>query len=224
MVQDPIPHLPAEVQASPIPLQDIHQAKALLIVLKPQGTDPVQGALTGMAERRVPQIMPQRDRLSQILIESEGLCDRSGVLRDLKRVGHPGPVVIAERSQKDLGLLLEPTEGLAVQDPVPVPLKSRPDVARCLLARTSPALGRETRPGCQDLLLSSLQFLADRHEFLHRNSRAHRCCIRLCRKNRQPAAEFKILPQVLRAGNMAATSCSAYPAGTGKGFPVSILP
>ena len=44
-------------------------------------------------------------------------CETSSVM------GQPGPVVIALRREKNLRLILQPPESLAVKDPVPVPLK-----------------------------------------------------------------------------------------------------
>ena len=63
----------------------------------------------------------------------------AGNLADFQRMGQPGPVVVPFRREKDLGLLLEAPEGLAVQDPVPVPLKARADRVRFLRQSTAAA-------------------------------------------------------------------------------------
>ena len=102
------------------------------------GADLVQGPLSRMAERSVTKIMSQGDRFSQIFIQAQGFGDRSGVLRHLQRVRHARSVMVAVRRQKDLGLILKSSEGFAMKDTVPVPLKNRPDVT--LLFGRGPAL------------------------------------------------------------------------------------
>ena len=82
-----------------------------------------------MSKGRVPQIVAQGDGLRQILIEAQGLGNRAGVLGDLQRMGQPRPVMIAPGSQEHLGLMLQTPERLAVENPVPVPLIDRPDIA-----------------------------------------------------------------------------------------------
>ncbi len=59
--------------------------------------------------------------------------------RDLQRVGHAGAVVVALRLQKDLRLVHEPAEGLAVQDAVGIALIAGAHVVlRLRLARGRP--------------------------------------------------------------------------------------
>ena len=63
-----------------------------------------------MAERRVAEIVRQRQRFRQVLVETELACQRTGDLRDFQRMGQPCPVVIALVEHEDLGLVLEPPE------------------------------------------------------------------------------------------------------------------
>ena len=86
-----------------------------------------------MSKRRMPDIVSERNRLDQILIEAQCLCDRSGILRYLKCMGQSRPVMIALRRQKHLRFVLETPERLAVQDAVSVTLKYRSDITRLLI-------------------------------------------------------------------------------------------
>ena len=83
---------------------------------KSAGAQLIQSALARMAEGGVPQVMPQGDGLGQVLVEAQGAGDGAGDLRHLQRVGQPGAVMVALRREKDLSLLLEPAERLAVDD------------------------------------------------------------------------------------------------------------
>ena len=65
-----------------------------------------------MAERRVPEIMSERDRFGQILVESERPRDCPRNLRNLKRVRQPSTVVVALRRDKYLRLVAQPPERL----------------------------------------------------------------------------------------------------------------
>ena len=60
-----------------------------------------------MSERRMSEIMSQRDRLRQGFIHPKRLCDRPGDLGDLQRVRQPRAVVVAFRGQKDLCLVFQ---------------------------------------------------------------------------------------------------------------------
>ena len=81
-----------------------------------------------MAEWRMAKVVPQRDRLRQFFMQLQYLGDRPRDLGDLERVREPGAVMVAGRSEKDLGLVFEGAERLAVDDAVPVVLKRRTDV------------------------------------------------------------------------------------------------
>src|SRR3546814_18802924 len=64
-----------------------------------------------MAEAGVAEVVGQRHRLGEILVEAEGAADRARDLRHLDRVGSPRAVVIALVVDEDLGLVLQPREG-----------------------------------------------------------------------------------------------------------------
>ena len=125
---DAVAHFPGEVQAAAVVLEHVDDAQALLVVVEAAGHQPVDDPLAGMAERRVAEIVAERDRFGQLLVQPQHLRDRARDLRHLERVRQPGPVVIAGRREEDLRLVLQPAERLAVDDAIAIALKRRPDV------------------------------------------------------------------------------------------------
>ena len=83
----------------------------------------VQRLLAGMAERRVAEIVSQRHRLAEILVETQHATDGAGDLRHLERMGQPRPIMVALMVDEDLGLVLEAPEGRRMDDAVPVALE-----------------------------------------------------------------------------------------------------
>ena len=157
-----MPSRTSHVRFSPLPvvLEDVDDAEALLVVLEAARDQRLQDALAGVAERRVPEIVSERDRLGQLFVQPQHLRDAAGDLRHLERVREPGPVVIPLRREEDLRLVLQPAERLAVDHPVAVALERRAD--RILGLGAQPplggvALGRLRR---QDLVLPRLELLA----------------------------------------------------------------
>ena len=112
----------------------------------------VELALAGMAEGRVAEVMGQRQRLGQVLVEAQRPGDRAGDLRHLDRVGEPRAVVIALVIDEDLGLVLQPPEGLAMDDPVAVAGEGRAEVRFRSREHRAPALLREGGEGCREPL------------------------------------------------------------------------
>ena len=80
----------------------------------------VEHVLADVAERRVAQVVAERDRLGQVLVEAERAGHVAGDAAGLERVGQPGAVVVALGGDEHLRLVLEPAEGLGVDDPVAV--------------------------------------------------------------------------------------------------------
>src|SRR4029077_9744509 len=76
-----------------------------------------------MAERSVPHVVPQRDRFREGLVERECRGQGPGDLGHVQGVGETGDVVVAFGVEEDLRLVLEATERLGMNDPVPVPLE-----------------------------------------------------------------------------------------------------
>ena len=72
-------------------------------------------------------------------------------------MGEACPVMIPFRGEKDLGLVLQPPEGLAVKDPVPVPLVDGAEEVLGLLSVPARGPAAERRERRQDLFFCRLQ-------------------------------------------------------------------
>ena len=97
-----------------------------------------------MAERRVAEVVRQRQRLGKILIEPERARQRAGDLGDLQRMGQPGAEMIALMEDEDLGLVCEPPEGGRVNDAVAVAAKGVARGARRLRMEPAAAAAPES--------------------------------------------------------------------------------
>ncbi len=73
-----------------------------------------------MAEGRVADVVAERDRLDERLVQSKRPADRARDLCDLERVGHARAEVVAGAVDEDLRLVFEAAEGAAVDDAVAV--------------------------------------------------------------------------------------------------------
>ena len=149
---DAVAHFPRQVQPAPVVLEHVDDAQALLVVVEPARHQVAQHALAGVAERRVAQVVPERDRFGQLLVQVQHLGDGPRDLRHLERVRQPRAVVIAGRREEDLRLVLQAAERLAVDDPVAVALKRRADVVFRLGTLASArvgGLGRLRAQGCR---------------------------------------------------------------------------
>src|SRR4029077_1079490 len=89
----------------------------------------VECFLARVPEGRMPEIVAESDRLSQILVQAQRPGDTARNAGGLERVREPGPVVIATRVDEDLRLVLETAERLRVHDPVAIPLEGGPQPA-----------------------------------------------------------------------------------------------
>ena len=99
----------------------------------------VQLLLARMPERWMTGVVPEPDRLGQVLVEPQRTRDHAGDPGRLERVRDPRAVVVAGGVDEDLRLPLQPPERLRVHDPVAVALERRPDPALHLLPQ--PAAG-----------------------------------------------------------------------------------
>ena len=107
----------------------------------------------GVPERRVARVVPETDRLDEILVEPERTRDDARDRGRLERVGHPGAVVVAFRVDEDLRLSLQPPERLRVDEAITVALERRADAARRLGLRPAPRLERAHGERRERLLL-----------------------------------------------------------------------
>ena len=139
--------LPGEVQPverGVAPLEPGHEAKRLGVVVEAAERRHAVGerVLAGVAEGRVAEVVRQRQRLGEILVEAERAGERAGDLADLDRMGEPGAVVVALVEDEDLGLVLEAAEGARMDDAVAVALELAAGRRGRLAVQPTPALPR----------------------------------------------------------------------------------
>jgi hypothetical protein len=128
VLEDSFAHVVRQIQPRLVValLETVHDADGLVVVLEAAGLglalpeEPVEDVLPGVAERRMPEIVPDRDRLGQVLVQSQGPRDAPRDLRDLERVRQPRPEMVALVGDENLRLVLEAAERARVNDPVPV--------------------------------------------------------------------------------------------------------
>ena len=76
VIEDPVADRLRQVQPPPFPLQHVHHAKRLAVVMEaPPGALAqrlVERLLADVAEGRVAQVVPQADRLGEVLIQAQG--------------------------------------------------------------------------------------------------------------------------------------------------------
>ena len=126
----PFQRLERQVQAVEgriLALQPRHHLEALRVVVEAAvaGHDLGQSALAGMAERRMAEIVRQRQRLGQVLVQGQHAGDGAGDLRHLQAVGEARAVVIALVEHEHLRLVGQPPERRRMHDAVAIPLKGR---------------------------------------------------------------------------------------------------
>ena len=163
-----VEHLPGDVETATVLLDDLENADALLVMTKEGfslsgvGLDaPIAGdgarecALPLMAEGRVAEVVPQGDGLSQVLVEAKRTGDGARNLSDLEGVGEARPIVVAFGGEKDLRLVGEAPEALAVENPVPVALVARPQQVLLLGDEPSPRFRGSRGARREELLLAT---------------------------------------------------------------------
>ena len=102
----------------------------------------VERSLAGMAERGVTEIMGERQRLGEILVEAERAGERARDLRNFERVGQPGAEMVAFVKDEDLGLVRKPAKGGGMNDAVAIAAKCATRGARRFQAQPAAAVAR----------------------------------------------------------------------------------
>ena len=138
-----------QVQAAAVVLEHVDDPQALLVVPEAAGHERVEHALAGVAERRVAEVVAERDRLGELLVQPQHLGDGARDLRHLERVRQPRAVVVAGRGEEDLRLVLQPPERLAVDDAVAIVLKRRPHIVFGLGTQTAARVGALAPPAAR---------------------------------------------------------------------------
>ena len=132
------------VEARIFPFELGHHAQRLGVVIEAAlpGHRGIERALAGMAEGRVAEIVGERQRLGQILIDMKRAGDGAGDLRHFEAVGQPRAVMVAFVIDEDLRLVIQAAEGGRVQDAVAVAPVRRARRARWLGVQPAPARAR----------------------------------------------------------------------------------
>ena len=149
MAADAVPDLDGQVQPPSVVFQPFHHPRALFVMPEPSLHDSVESPLPRMAERGVPQIVAQGDRLGQILIQAQRPRDGTGDLGYLEGMGQAGTVMIPFGRQENLRFVLETAERFRMQDAIPVPLISGPIGAGFLFPVPALGTGRQSSAGRQ---------------------------------------------------------------------------
>ena len=152
-----------QVQPAAVVLEHVDDAQALLVVVEAAGHERVDDALAGVAERRVAEVVAERDRFGQLLVQPQHLRDRARDLRHLERVRQPRAVVIARRREEHLRLVLQPAKRLAVNDAIAIALKRRPDVVFGFGTQAAARVGALGRLRREDVAFARFELFADRH-------------------------------------------------------------
>ena len=147
--EDPVADLVREVERA-------RDAERLLVVAEAPAEAllqrRVERVLARVPERRVAHVVPEPDRLGQILVQPQRPRDDARDRGRLERVGHARAVVVAVRVDEDLRLPLQPPERLRVDDAVAVALERRAHAALLLGKLASARLERADRERRQALL------------------------------------------------------------------------
>src|SRR5206468_3864269 len=171
---DAVTHFPGEVQPATVVLQHVDDAEALRVVIEAAGHQRVDDALAGVAERRVPQIVAERDGFRQLLVQPQDLRDRPRDLRYLERVREPRPIMVSGRREKHLRLVLQPAERLAMDDAIAVALKRWPDVVFDLGTKAPARIGAFRGLPRQDVALTRLELFPEACHTVGRRARKDR--------------------------------------------------
>ena len=123
MANDAVTHFKSQVQAAPFIFKLIHHTQRLLVMAEPFRQNSVQRALTGVTERGMAEVVAERDRFGQILVECEADSNGARDLRNFQRMCQPGAVMVGIRREKHLRFVLQAAKRIAMDDAVAVTLK-----------------------------------------------------------------------------------------------------
>src|SRR5262249_58992142 len=102
------------------PLEGRHHSQRLGVMIEAAAgcEAAIERALAGMPEGGMAEIVGERQRLGQILVETERAGERARDLGDLEGVGQPGAKMIPFVEDEDLGLVRESAKRGGVDDAV----------------------------------------------------------------------------------------------------------
>src|SRR5262245_31197223 len=150
VLDQPLERFPGEVEAVErrvAPLKRGHRAQCLGVVVEAAeiAEAAVKRTLTGMAEWRMAEIVRQRQRLCEVLVEAERPSQGTGDLGDFQSVGEARTEVVAFMKDEDLRLVGQPAKSRRMDDAVAVPPEFAARRARRFSAASAaapPGVGR----------------------------------------------------------------------------------
>ena len=106
---DPISHRVGQVQPGAVALEHVDDPDRMLVVPEPLAEALRQAFIErffpDVAERRVPEVVTEADRLGQVLVQAQRPGDGARHLGDLERVREPRSVVVPPWQHEHLGLV-----------------------------------------------------------------------------------------------------------------------
>ncbi len=150
MFDDAFTDLITEIQAAEAGIADFHpidRAEALGVVVKAAvgSHQSVEHTLTGMAERRMTEVVGEGDGLGEVAIEAEGLGDGASNLRRLESMSKTGAVVVTFMIDEYLGFVFEATERGAVNNTIAIALEAGAHRMRRLRHAAAASIARAHR-------------------------------------------------------------------------------
>ena len=139
VIDDPVAYFVSEIESLAVVFEQFDDAQALFVVFETTLDQFVKNLFSRVPERRMTEVVPQRDSFGQIFVEAQGARCGAPYLRDFERMREPRTVMIAFGGYEDLRFVFEPAKGLAVDDPVAVPYEF--GAHRTGLRRADPACG-----------------------------------------------------------------------------------
>ena len=119
-------------------IEPTRDLRRLLVVAESRLEQRIERRLPGMPERRMTEVVPEPDRLGEILVQLQCSGDHASDPARFERVRHARAVMVPGRVDEDLRLPLQAAKGLRVEDPVAVALKRGANAA-FLLRPLAPA-------------------------------------------------------------------------------------
>src|SRR3984893_11240766 len=101
-----------------------------------------------MPERGMAEVMGQRQRFREILVEAKLAGQRAGDLSHFKRMGQPRAVVVALVEHEHLGFVLQAAESGGMDNPIAIAPERATGLARSLSNQPPAAAVGVTGIGC----------------------------------------------------------------------------
>ena len=131
-----------EIRVAALQRGDDAQGLGIVIETAERGEAGIKRALASVAERRMAEVVGERQRLGEVFVETKPAGERAGYLCHFERMCEPRAVVIAFVENEDLGLVLEAAERGRMDDAVAVAAEGAAALARGLGVEPATAIGR----------------------------------------------------------------------------------